>query len=227
MNNKNSTHLKGPTTCLYSKKTDATVTTMDSLVYAENLIDCQQKCDNETAFNCRAFSLNGMKCFLSGDDAKTLSHSPIPRSGFIYGEKNCVTEHCTNGVFTYEKITGHALRTATTNPMQIHNSKIGITGLCKQHCDGNPLNCPAFQVNYFDQRCDYLDRNSQGRQHELIERDGENYFERICLRIPSLLNSACRDKFWTFERILGYELSHLNYERVYEQVLSRRDCEGR
>lgn len=212
---------------MYDAKRETGVITMDSLIYADNLVDCQQKCDKETTFNCRAFSLSGNKCYLSGDDTISLANSALPsKPGFVYGEKHCVTEHCSpNGVFTYEKITGHVLKTAILNPMQVHQSNVGITGACKQFCDQNPMNCPAFQVNYMNARCDYLDRNSQGRQLELVERDGENYFERICLRVPSLSNSACRDKFWMFERIIGYELNPVNYDRVYEQVLSRRDCE--
>ena len=79
-------------------------------MFAENLVDCQQKCDKESTFNCRAFSLNGKKCYLSGDDTISLSNSALPsRSGYMYGEKHCVTEHCTNGVFTYEKVSSDNL----------------------------------------------------------------------------------------------------------------------
>lgn len=119
------------------------------------------------------------------------------------------------------------LRTATTTSIVLpkQTSSIGITADCRLQCDSDPLQCPAFQVNYLSARCDRLDRNSQGRQLELVERDGESYFERVCLRVPAAARSSCRDKLWTFERVLGYELAHAQYERVLEHVLSRRDCE--
>jgi hypothetical protein len=197
-------------------------------VFAEDATDCERKCDRERSFTCRAFAFANKRCLLSADDAPALAESKPPsRTGHVYGEKHCVSEHCSNGLCTYEKVTGHVLRTASTDAITLpkQSSSIGITADCRVQCDADPLNCPAFQVNYLSARCDRLDRNSQGRQLELIERDGESYFERVCLRVPAAARSSCRDKLWTFERVLGYELAHGQYERALEHVLSRRDCE--
>ncbi|RWS25789.1 uncharacterized protein B4U80_03819 [Leptotrombidium deliense] len=216
----------GPTTCLYNTKRDVGVITMDSLIFALNLEDCQIKCDKESTFNCRSFSIADKRCFLSGDDTVSLSNTALPlKAGSVYGEKKCVTEHCVHGIFTYEKITGYVLRSAASTPIEtIEAGKLGITGYCREHCDNGHLACPAFTVNYQSSRCDKMDRNTQGRALDLIPRDGENYFEKICLRVPEIM-SMCQDKFWAFERVIGYELTPVMYERVYTFVQSRRDCE--
>ncbi|CAK9252583.1 unnamed protein product [Sphagnum jensenii] len=217
---------KGPTTCLYNTKRDVGVITMDSLVFALNLEDCQLKCDKESTFNCRSFSIADKRCFLSGDDTVSLTNVVLPgKQGSIYGEKKCVTENCVHGIFTYEKITGYVLRSANTVPIEsVDSGKLGITMLCREGCDKELLNCPAFTVNYQSSRCDRLDRNTQGRSLDLVPRDGENYFEKICLRVPEIM-TMCQDKYWAFERVLGHELTPILYQRVYNYVQSRRDCE--
>ncbi|RWS11638.1 uncharacterized protein B4U79_13044 [Dinothrombium tinctorium] len=216
----------GPTTCVYNTRKEVGVVTMDSLVFALNLEDCQLKCDKESTFNCRSFSITDKRCFLSGDDTVSLANTLLPtKPGSVYGEKKCVTEHCVHGIFTYEKITGYVMRTAIPTPIDsIDSGKLGITGDCRQACDKAHLTCPAFTVNYQSSRCDRLDRNTQGRSLDLIPRDGENYFEKICLRVPEIM-SMCQDKYWAFERVIGHEMTPVMYERVYTFVQSRRDCE--
>lgn len=199
---------------------------MDSLVFAQNIEDCEHKCDKEFTFNCRSYSMDGKRCFLSGDDSVSLANAALPvKIGSIYGEKKCVTETCTHGIFTYEKVTGHALRSAlaTAVPMP-HTAGLGVTGDCRDMCDKGNLNCPAFSINYQSSRCDKLDRNSQGRSGDFVPREGESFFEKICLRGPEIM-TMCQDKFWAFERVIGYELTPLLYERVYHFVQSRRYCE--
>ena len=61
----------------------------------------------------------------------------------------------------------------------------------------------------------------QGRGDELAERDGSNYFEKICLRGDV---DACRDKSWAFERVPNRKLEGFD-DRIVEQVPNRRDCE--
>ena len=199
---------------------------MDSLHFAPNTDDCQMQCDREASFNCRAYSFINNRCVLSGDDGVSLVGTSLPtKKGAMYGERTCVAELCTNGVFTYEKITGFVLRTAVTTAVELPNpGTFGATGFCKESCDAGNLNCPAFSINYQSSRCEKLDRNSQGRTGDLIPREGENYFEKICLRVPQIM-SACQDKYWAFERILGYELAPILYEKTLNFVQSRRDCE--
>ena len=61
----------------------------------------------------------------------------------------------------------------------------------------------------------------QGRGDELAERDGTNYFEKICLRGAV---DGCRDKTWAFERVPNRKLEGFD-DKVVEQVPNRRDCE--
>jgi len=199
---------------------------MDSLVFAHNVEDCESKCDKEYTFNCRAYSIESKRCFLSGDDSISLSNPTLPfKLGSFYGEKKCVTELCTHGIFTYEKVTGHTLRSALSNTISFsHTASFGIIEKCRKECDKSDLNCPAFTVNYRNGQCEKLDRNSQGRSHDFVSRNGESYFEKVCLRGPEIM-SMCQDKYWAFERVIGYELTSLLYERIYHFVQSRRYCE--
>ena len=175
---------------------------MDGLQFASSAEDCQLQCDREASFNCRSFSFINNRCMLSADDTGTLGpRTTLPAlKGGVFGERSCVAELCTNGIFTYEKITGHVLRSAITAPVELPNySTIGVTGWCRDSCDSAQLNCPAFSVNYANNRCERLDRNTQGRTGDLIPKEGESYFEKICLRVPAIM-SQCQDKFWAFER---------------------------
>ena len=196
--------MTGPSSCVYRTKPDFSVLSMDSLHFAQSSDDCQMQCDRESAFNCRGFSYLNNRCVLSGDDGFSLIDTTLPQQkGAIYGERTCVAELCTNGIFTYEKMTGHVLRSAITKAVELPNiGTLGATGWCRESCDAANLNCPAFSVNYQSTRCEMLDRNSQGRTGDLIPREGESYFEKICLRVPQIM-TQCQDKYWAFERILG------------------------
>ena len=55
----------------------------------------------------------------------------------------------------------------------------------------------------------------------MAERDGTNYFEKICLRGSV---DGCRDKTWAFERVLNRKLEGFD-DKIVEQVPNRRDCE--
>lgn len=216
----------GPSTCLYETKVDVGVISMDSLIFANNIEDCQFKCDKEHTFNCRSYSIIDKRCFLSGDDSVSLSSSSLPvKFGSLYGEKKCVTEHCTNGIFTYEKVTGYVMRNAVTTSIKIKNTgNLGITEECKLSCDEGGLTCPSFIVNYQNSRCEKLDRSTAGHTLELNPQEGESIFDKICLRVPDVVNTMCRDKFWAFERVIGHELTPNNYQKTYNFVQTRRDC---
>lgn len=42
--------------------------------------------------------------------------------------------------------------------------------------------CPAFAVDYRNNRCFKLDRNTQGRSLDIMSSPGKSYFEKICVR---------------------------------------------
>lgn len=128
---------------------------------------------------------------------------------------------CDGGIFTYEKTTGHFLRTAREEPLPLNNRAPGITLECSDACSNLGSDCPSFSVDYGGQRCFKMDRNTQGRGDTLAPRDGTNYFEKICLRGEI---SGCRDKAWAFERLPGFELVGHDNKRL-TNIPSRRDCE--
>ena len=50
-----------------------------------------------------------------------------------------------------------------------------------------------------------------------MERDGTNYFEKICLRGNI---DKCRDKVWAFERVPGRQLEGFD-DKIIDQVRQR------
>eukprot|EP00095_Tigriopus_kingsejongensis_P000115 maker-scaffold983_size73474-snap-gene-0.8 protein:Tk00115 transcript:maker-scaffold983_size73474-snap-gene-0.8-mRNA-1 annotation:"PREDICTED: uncharacterized protein LOC100909276" len=209
--------------CSYStSKQDVTVVSMDDILFSRTVNDCQRFCDDARAFQCRSFAQLEDRCYLSGDDSISLDSTPQPiEIGAIYKEKLCTRSTCDGGIFTYEKTTGHFLRTAIQEPLSNERVAPGITYNCSTLCSEVGSDCPAFAVDYSGQRCFKLDRNTQGRGDSLAPQDGTSYFEKICLRGDI---SQCQDKAWAFERvpdkmIQGYD------EKDFENIPSRRDCE--
>ena len=68
---------------------------------------------------------------------------------------------CDGGIFTYEKTTGHFLRTAQQEALPVEVTSPGITLQCANRCSGFGSDCPAFTVDYGGQRCYKMDRNTQ------------------------------------------------------------------
>ena len=68
---------------------------------------------------------------------------------------------CDGGLFTFEKTTGHFLRTAQQEPLPLEATSPGITMRCKNLCADEGADCPAFTIDYSGQRCFKLDRNTQ------------------------------------------------------------------
>lgn len=300
----------GPSSCVYETKKNLGIISMDALKFAQTIQDCQMKCNLESTFNCRSYSFHQQRCFLSGDDSSSLNSNLIKlpmKQGWSFGEKKCLVELCTKGIFSYEKITGYTLRSALTTTIDLmmagsslhmlsggyesdqdrlqqldstnhqasyyqqqagsrrngrlnstsdivstmmmlaannnysqdplseaaatprhsrstSNNNLAITNHCRHSCDLGYLNCPAFTIDYKNNRCQRLDRNSQGRHHELVAREGFAYYEKICLRVPEIM-TMCQDKYWIFERVIGYELAPRFYDKSLKFVQSRRDCE--
>ncbi|KAG8197083.1 hypothetical protein JTE90_004349 [Oedothorax gibbosus] len=214
-----------PASCRYETKSDVTLLTPDYLQFAASATDCMDQCDAETAFNCWSYSYVDNRCQLSGDSSVTWGRDvQLPsHPGAVYGELKCFFEQCDNGVMTFEKMTGVLLRSAQSTMMKVNKpGALGNTLECARICLEDGTECPAFSDHYHNMRCDRLDRNSNGRTQELIARDGESYFEKICLQGPEA--QACSDKAWAFERALGYELSESLYEKTINKVETRTSC---
>ena len=96
---------------------------------------------------------------------------------------------CEDGLFTFEKVTGHFLRSAQQVGLAMAASP-GITLECGARCLEAGSDCPAFTLDYNSMKCFKLDRNTQGRGSELSPREGQSYFEKICLR-GTLHFAAC------------------------------------
>jgi len=201
---------------------DVTVVANDDILYSRTVQDCQRFCDDARAFNCRSFAQKGDRCYLSGDDSTTLPDTKQPvENGATYKEKVCTRSTCDGGIFAFEKTTAHFLRTGRETSLDLSSNTPGITSECAALCQEKGAECPAFTIDYNGQRCASLDRNTQGRGDELAERDGTNYFEKICLRGAV---DGCRDKTWAFERVLNRKLEGFD-DKIVEQVPNRRDCE--
>ncbi|CAG7728314.1 unnamed protein product [Allacma fusca] len=212
--------------CRYSSRQDVSVISMDDLQYAATREDCESLCDHTRGFTCRSTSFAADKnfCYLSADDSVSLMGAPLPhKKGAVFSEKQCSINHCEGGLFTFEKVTGHFLRTAKQEAFALTAAAPGVTLECVERCRDAGADCPAFMVDHSAMRCFKLDRNTQGRGEELTRRDGQNYFEKICLRGNT---RGCRGRAWAFERRPGRELrGHDDF--VLRNVPSRRDCEER
>ncbi|XP_067124590.1 uncharacterized protein [Centruroides vittatus] len=200
----------------------------DLIKFADNVDDCRNQCEQEPSFNCRSYSYVDNKCFLSSDGTSTLGFEFLKEeSGVIFGEKKCVVDRCNDGTITFEKITGYILRSSVETNIEIPRTGStwlqGITLDCWKHCKESTDDCPAFTVSYQTQRCQKLDRNSQGRIGDLTPRPGGNYFEKICLRGTQA--EACKNKAWAFERVPAFELEESLYDRHIPNVQNRSECE--
>lgn len=78
-------------------------------------------------------------------------------------------------------MTGHFLRSAQQVGLAMAASP-GVTLECGARCLEAGSDCPAFTLDYNSMKCFKLDRNTQGRGSELSAREGQSYFEKICLR---------------------------------------------
>ena len=86
---------------------------------------------------------------------------------------------CDGGLFTFEKTTGHFLRTAQREPLTLEAASPGITIRCTNLCADEGADCPAFTIDYSGQRCFKLDRNTQVRFFSLsfLKYIVKNYLE--------------------------------------------------
>ncbi|KAI9559609.1 hypothetical protein GHT06_013614 [Daphnia sinensis] len=234
--------------CRYAGRSDGSLSvSMDQVEFAQSQGECESLCDQARVFTCRAYSYTAEenRCYLSGDDSVSQSSPTVSQfdggniSGSstrstVYAEKICSVSQCENGIFTFEKVTGHFLRSAKQDILNrgkfVASGSLpnagdsvggGITVDCGRTCLEMGGDCPAYSVDYAQGRCFKLDRNSQGRAQELTIREGMSYFEKICLRGNV---GPCRDRAWAFERHPGKELRGME-ERVIPLVATRRDCE--
>ena len=67
---------------------------------------------------------------------------------------------CDDGLFTFEKVTGHFLRSAQQVGLAMASSP-GVTLECGARCLEAGSDCPAFSLDYAAMKCFKLDRNTQ------------------------------------------------------------------
>ncbi|XP_034231598.1 uncharacterized protein LOC117639791 [Thrips palmi] len=208
--------------CRYNVRPGFSVVSMDELQFAASQSECEALCDQARGFTCRAFTYaaDEKRCYLSGDDSISLSNAPLAiKRGGVYAEKQCSISQCDDGLFTFEKVTGHFLRSAQQVGLAMASSP-GVTLECGARCLEAGSDCPAFSLDYAAMKCFKLDRNTQGRGSELSPREGQTYFEKICLRGNV---RGCVGRAWAFERRPGKELRGLDDVKL-PLVQTRRDC---
>ncbi|XP_046406709.1 uncharacterized protein LOC124171575 isoform X1 [Ischnura elegans] len=208
--------------CRYNIRSDSTVISMDELQFAASQAECEVLCDQSRGFTCRSFTYAAeeKRCYLSSDDSISLNNiALIPKRNAVYAEKQCSISQCEDGTFTFAKVTGHFLRSAQSVGLAMASSP-GITLECSVRCLEAGSDCPAFSLDYGAMKCFKLDRNTQGRGSELLPREGESFFEKICLRGNV---RGCVGKAWAFERRPGKELRG-NDDLKLILTQSRRDC---
>ncbi|KAG1683987.1 hypothetical protein GQR58_009584 [Nymphon striatum] len=229
--NVNSREDSPASSCSYKTTDNVGVTSVDKLDETDSIEQCQQKCDMNREFVCRSleFQKSGQfrnKCFLSGDNTETLGGFRTQKLNVVYKERECVTESCVNGIYTFEKMTGVVLRLASVQrELQVSDDRAAKSGYCLQQCRLDGVKCPAVHFSYRDRTCAILDQNSQGRDENLLNNNqAVSFFEKICLRGTSAQQN-CRNKDWAFERIIGYQLSSDSYFTSRNSIQNRRDCE--
>ncbi|KAG7162250.1 putative PAN domain-containing protein 5 [Homarus americanus] len=218
--------------CRYAVQNDAMVISLDVLEFANVQTDCESLCDSSRIMTCRSYTFDPteQRCYLSGDDAVSLNKTVLPyKKGVVTGEKQCTVKghirrgqcELDQGTIIYEKMTGLTVRTAREALYQLDDSPGGISEKCAKLCLDDSGECPSFAVDYRNNRCFKLDRNTQGRAIDIVSSPGKSYYEKICVR--AALPILCRDNVWHFERVPGMELRGLD-DRLKAVVQSRRDC---
>ncbi|XP_069693489.1 uncharacterized protein [Periplaneta americana] len=208
--------------CRYNVRSGSAVISMDELQFAASQGECEALCDQARGFTCRAFTyaVEEKRCYLSGDDSISLNNAPLlGKRDAVYAEKQCSISQCEDGLFTFEKVTGHFLRSAQQVGLAMAASP-GVTLECGARCLEAGSDCPAFTLDYNSMKCFKLDRNTQGRGSELSGREGQSYFEKICLRGNV---RGCEGRAWAFDRRPGKELRGYDDYKL-SLVQSRRDC---
>ncbi|XP_065562057.1 uncharacterized protein LOC136028245 isoform X2 [Artemia franciscana] len=218
--------------CHYSYKNDTAAFLMDQIEFAQTHSDCESLCEKTRTFTCRSFTFTQSenRCYLSSDaidDNGSGKGVAIPKFGSVYATNECVSSNCENRIYSFEKITSYSLRNAREEPLlpsgvnDMVSTAVGITLDCQRLCMELGNDCPAFMVDYTTGRCVNLGRNSEGRPEDLIQKDGINYFEKICLKDNIV---TCQDKAWAFERVPGKQYRSKG-EKPLKNVKSRQECE--
>lgn len=229
-----------PSQCRYHKTQDVKLLAIDSLLYAKDDSDCQNKCNFNMNFICRSYSFQDTKCHLSSDDTFTRQPSDLVSViNSTQGDVVCPSDDCIRGVWTYEVSPDHTLSGSDQTPFD-HDESSNFSDNsndCRKECDRKGFLCPSFIINHhkkydinnieqYNQQyahCFNLDRNSQGRSLHLIPSKDVTYFEKVCLKLPP--DFSCKSKLWSFTRIPSYQLDMDKYHVTLQLITSRRDCE--
>ncbi|GAB6029738.1 hypothetical protein CHUAL_005456 [Chamberlinius hualienensis] len=209
--------------CLYKTRRDIAVVSRDGSRSATSETECQTFCYQSTFFLCRSYTYIADQriCLLSSDDTLSFPRTE-PRLGSYYGQLKCTINQCTAGIITFEKVSGFTLQSARQEILGTVSSS-GNTAGCLNQCLTMGSTCPAVVIDYIHSACYRLDRNSQGRDTDLVSTSdsGYSYFEQVCLQGKT---QKCNDRLWAFERVLNHEIRGAD-DVILSYIQSRRECE--
>lgn len=131
------------------------------------------------------------------------------------------TCQCPIGSTSFEKVAGSSLRGIRLMPLyKGTQGEPSVTRECMMRCQTQP-DCNSMLLSYTAQNCMKSDQTSEGRKSDIVSSSppsSTSYFEKICLTAP-----RC-PRLWTFERVVGYEISGFD-DRTVPGVSSRLQCE--
>ncbi|KAF8778382.1 hypothetical protein HNY73_015112 [Argiope bruennichi] len=128
---------------------------------------------------------------------------------------------CPVGSTSFEKVAGSSLRSARLMPLyKGTQGEAAITKECLNRCRALS-DCNSMLLSYTAQNCMKSTTTSEGRRSDVVTSSppsSTSYFEKICLTAP-----RC-SRLWTFERVIGYEISGFD-DRTIPGVSTRLQCE--
>ncbi|XP_054714174.1 uncharacterized protein LOC129223837 isoform X2 [Uloborus diversus] len=128
---------------------------------------------------------------------------------------------CPLGSTSFEKVAGSSLRGTRMTPLYKGTpGEPSITKECLERCR-SLTDCNSMLLSYTAMNCMKSPMTSEGRRTDVTPSSppsSTSYFEKICLSAP-----RC-DRLWTFERVIGYEISGFDH-RTIPGVASRLQCE--
>ncbi|XP_015905599.1 uncharacterized protein [Parasteatoda tepidariorum] len=128
---------------------------------------------------------------------------------------------CPLGSTSFEKVAGASLRGQRLMPLyKGTQGESSVTYECLSRCRALS-DCNSMLLSYTAQNCMKSTVTSEGRRSDIAVTSppsSTSYFEKICLTAP-----RC-NRLWTFERVVGYEISGFD-DRTVPGVSSRLQCE--
>lgn len=124
-------------------------------------------------------------------------------------------------MLSFEKVAAMTLGGARYSSLYRGQGENAITKECAARCRTTD-ECQGFVLNYNDMSCMMTSMTSAGRRNELVPAQPPivvSFFEKVCISGIA----SCR-RLWSFERVIGYELSGFD-DRTIPGVNTRLRCE--